>query len=426
MSLYEPQTAESNEAFHTTPNYAPSYNARNQQTAEVILRLPDLNEIDEEFEEAIDAANESRQDEDIDSTTPSKSQKVETDKTSRFAIFSSPKLKSFFALSKLRAENDRTRRIINIAVMLLLALLLGFGVARITDRLGFYGDSPDKVTEHYPAPDAPAAPAYKPPQHVSSEALPVTEAPESRLSTGTIPPRLDITTQEPALGQNLYAPADRSANQQKNGNLQNTQPETPNLSPKGSFEQLLDPRPSTQADPNLQQHQTYPPITNQGAHAESVNPNMADRFSPDRIQEVLNNRQGSVQTIRYPETQPSQQNSSLNYQPIQTPTTAPYQATQAYPIYAGQTANYPVQGYPAQGYPVQGSPATVPPISPYPPNGVYQTPSGHTTQTWPAVRTSVPPSTTQPYGQPAYPPNGYGYPTTNAVAQPPIDTDLYR
>ena len=198
MSLYEPQMAESNEAFQTTPNYAPSYDARNPQTAEVILRLPDLNEIDEEFEEAIDAANESREDENIDSIAPSKSKKAEKNKASRFAIFSSPKLQSFFAISKLRAGNDRTRRIINMAVMLLLALLLGFGVARITDRLGLYGSNSDKVTDYYPASDASTAPAYKPPQYTSSETSTIEEAPKNRLSADTAPYPHTVVAGNPA------------------------------------------------------------------------------------------------------------------------------------------------------------------------------------------------------------------------------------
>ncbi|MGD9128736.1 MAG: hypothetical protein PVH19_15275 [Planctomycetia bacterium] len=393
MSLYEPKKAETNEAFPTTPSSSDlSHDAQTHQTPEVVFRLPDLAQMDAEPEREVHSAEIQKPAE--PSPTPPPPFKRRKKKSSPFDFFSGWK----------STDKARLRRTGSIAAMLLFAGVLGFGVARVTDRLGLYSGGP---TPECPAPNASEAPLFQSPQpQYAADTLPpppTSEAPESKLPIDITTPKLEITNYEPT------TVAENQIGQPQNSTTQPANSAYP--APWNSaYPSKTTPSTPIPTGPNVQQNPVFAQTgTNQGVNTQ-VNP--SNRFSPERVQEVLQNQQGAVQTVQYPQTQPNMTNPpSTSYPSTSVATVAQRPTHQSYPT------------------PTNYQPTTaVPPVSPYPPaTGVYQTPAGHTTQNWPAEHTYVPPSTTQPYQQSMYPTtNQYPYPTQNTVAQPPAATHVYR
>lgn len=423
MSLYEPNSAEANEALHTNINSVDQPdNAEVNNNVEAIFRLPDLDQIDAEPEKAT-VVDQTK----VDQTKhdgPYKNALSEVTETEEWETEMVARSKSFNAPSS--PDKDRWRKIATTSAKFFFVGVLGFGLAHVISI--FFADIPNYDC---PAPDAPLAPKFESLQYASDEATPK-DSTSFELPVDLTTPSLQMSNSgsmaanggtAPNVKQLMPPTTSRIDSHQVAASLNLAQhttiPKGPNV---GNAPVFTHPTATTQNtasnntpyNPYQTGQQQYVPPTRNYNRAPMAQVTEADRFSQDRVQEVLRNRDSSIQTMNYPQTQASPHNPAVYYSQNSTPAVAQQPNPQQYPVHM----TYPT--------PTQNSSTTVPPVSPYPPTG-YAPPTTQyqTTQNWPGQTTNVTPSTPQPQQQLVYPSTGYTVPRT--AAQPPYyQGQVYR
>lgn len=413
MSPYEPKSAERNEAFPDHRDSADfSQNSKVRENATILLRLPDLAQIDTEPED-VNAA--------VGTIDPVERDEYASPEQEGWDTKPTPRSRSSrFSTSKLGFNKSRKQKIFTIAGMLFFAGFAGFGAAHLTDWLGFYGGNHSDQNYNCPAPDAPAAPRWEKPQYAADKSA-SKGSPSFDLPVDVTTPSFEKPVDNSRTADNrasFSGSSERFAKPFAPPTLSETAPSPIASPPSQAFSAAMPVGPNMSRPPVLASDtSTYRPNT---AITE------ADRFSPERVQAVLQNQQqGSVQTVQYPSAAPTSPDYSAASYPqtsvpvvAQRPNLPQYPTTASYPV---QNSPYPVQTSPYMGqaspYAAQASPTTMPPVSPYPPVGSsYPATQNQSSQNWPSQQTQVTPSTPQTSGTPVYPSYpSTGYPTSNTA-----------
>ena len=412
MSLYEPNSAEQNEALHinldsTNPSQAP----KASQNAELILRLPDLEQIDAKPQKAA-ARTES-----VTETQTEEHQYVETgiSESERWDTELASDSKFYTSNTKLPGKSRRGK-IIAAVSLLLLAGFVGLGFARLT--AGFYDSVPECEN---PAPDAAEAPTWKQPEYASGKSA----------TQGTTSSKIPSDLTPPSLSLDLPGQAVAAKEKKQKKPSAFAPPAFPKVEPSQTTASSLAVGYQTPAQPMQTKIPVGPnmaqtPVFNAPNSATTqAQPTEADRFSPERIQAVLKKQQGSIPTMKYPPTQPAGQGTSTtNYPQTQVPVVAQRQDFQQH--YPAPVSPYAQQASPYTG---QTSPQAATSVSTYPPVTQNYNNQNWQNQNWPGQQTVTTPSTpqqsqqynqqysqqyNQQYSVPQYPTTGASVPNTSA------------